>query len=377
MKQRNMILLALAIGFGLVAAFLTAKLGARSPIEMVPVLVAAKNLNQGDKLDKPEELFVRKPFPRESVPPEFIDDLATLKGKTLQRTIRAGTHVTQEDITPAGGIDLPIDPKTGDRYKAIAIKASVENAVAGLIKPGSHVDIIVVERLQSGKTTSTLLLQNVLVVAMNDQIRRTEEGTNATIKTLTTVTVAVKQTEGLMLGLASKRGDITLMLRDPGDDHKTSRSKTIDGYNAGDDSDSASNVEMTKTPVAKKMIPAGTKIENPADYFDEEDWPVSRVPENAITKMEELKGKTVTRDIFPNSFVFKEAFDGEVKKTNVPTQADAPKGNESRMVIQYGSNPPQVHRFNPNGSLITDGMPAQNPESKPDDKIKEKDRDEP
>src|SRR5262245_29319114 len=175
MKQRNMILLALAIGFGLVAAFLTAKLGASSRVEMVPVLVAAKNLNQGDKLEKPEELFVRKPFPKESMPPEFVDDLNVLRGKTLQRTIRAGTHVTQDDITPAEGIALPIDPKTGDRFKAMAIKASVETAVAGLIKPGAHVDIIIVERLQSGKTTSTLLLQNVLVVAMNDQTRRSEE----------------------------------------------------------------------------------------------------------------------------------------------------------------------------------------------------------
>jgi pilus assembly protein CpaB len=375
MKQRNMILLALAIGFGLVAAFLTAKLGASSRVEMVPVLVAAKNLNQGDKLDKPEELFVRKPFPRESVPPEFIDDLATLKGKTLQRTIRAGTHVTQEDITPASGIDLPIDPKTGDRYKAIAIKASVENAVAGLIKPGSHVDIIVVERLPSGKTSSTLLLQNVLVVAMNDQIRRTEESTN-TIKTLTTVTVAVKQTDGLMLGLASKRGDIYLMMRDPGDDRVTPRSKTVVDYSTGsDDSNTNGNVEMTKTPVAKKMIPAGTKIENPAEYFDEEDWAVSRIPENAIAKMDDLKGRTVTRDIFPNSFAFKEAFDGEIKKTG-PVPADMPRGNESRMVIQYGSNPPNVHRFI-NGQLITDGTPPSNssPEPKSDEKIK--DRDEP
>ncbi|HEV3145757.1 MAG TPA: Flp pilus assembly protein CpaB [Gemmataceae bacterium] len=369
MKQRNMILLALAVGFGLVAAFLTAKLGASNKVEMVPVLVAAKNLNQGDKLEKPEELFVRKPFPKESVPPEFVDDLSLLKGKTLQRTIHAGTHVTQDDITPDTGIALPIDPKTGDRFKAMAIKASVENAVAGLIKPGSHVDIITVERLPSGKTTSTLLLQNVLVVAMNDETTRKEQP--GTIKSLTTVTVAVKQSEGLMLGLACKRGDIYLMLRDPGDDRTTNKTKKIEGYDVAEDS-SGGNVEMMKAPVAKKIVPAGTKIENPADFFDEEDWPVSRVPENAIAKMDELKGKTVTRDIFPNSFVFKEAFDGDVKRTVVPT--DVPRGNETRMVIQYGSNPPTTHRFI-NGTLITDGAPPPEPESKPEEKNKDKEKD--
>ena len=40
MKNRNIVLLALAIGCGLVAAFLTAKLGASNKTEMVPVLVA-------------------------------------------------------------------------------------------------------------------------------------------------------------------------------------------------------------------------------------------------------------------------------------------------------------------------------------------------
>ncbi|MFL5338797.1 MAG: SAF domain-containing protein, partial [Gemmataceae bacterium] len=95
MKNRNIVLLALAIGCGLVAAFLTAKLGASNKsAEMVPVLVAAKNLDQGTKLDDPEKFFVRKPFPKESVPPEFIDDPSQMKGKVLQRTIRAGTHVT-------------------------------------------------------------------------------------------------------------------------------------------------------------------------------------------------------------------------------------------------------------------------------------------
>src|SRR5262249_51895886 len=146
-----------------------------------------------------------------------------------------------------------------------------------------------------------------LVVAMNDQIRRSEE--ERAIKSLATVTVAVKQSDGQKLGLASKRGDIFLMLRDPGDERISNKAKQISDYSGSSDDDSAnSNVEMVKTPVAKKVVPAGTKIENPADYFDEEDWPASRVPENAIGKLDELKGRTVTRDILPNSLVFKEAF---------------------------------------------------------------------
>src|SRR5207237_7665771 len=108
MKNRNIVLLALAIGCGLVAAFVTAKLGASNKPDMVMVLVAAKNLDQGTKLDEPEKLFVRKPFPRESAPADSVDDVNALKGKTLQRTVRPGSYVTQEDVTPKKTIELTV-----------------------------------------------------------------------------------------------------------------------------------------------------------------------------------------------------------------------------------------------------------------------------
>jgi Flp pilus assembly protein CpaB len=346
---------------------------------MVPVLVAAKNLDQGTKMDKPEELFIRKPFPKESVPPEYIDDVTQLKGKVLQRAVRAGTHCTLDDITPRNGIELPIDQKTGARYKAMAIKASVETAVAGLILAGARVDIITVEKLNNGKTTSTLLLQDVLVVAMDGQVRRPDE--QGVVKSVATVTVAVKQSEGMLLALASRRGDISLMLRDP-EDHTISRQRSFSDYKDTDDPAATAGgaVEMTRIPVAKKMVPAGTKIEKPEDYFDEEEWPSSRIPENAIGKLEDLRGKTNTHDIFPNSFVFKEAFEGSIKKSDVivsnTPKVEIPKdGKETRMVIQYGANPPTTHRF-VNGVLIIDaGLPAEStnpnsPEIKPEEKDK-------
>jgi pilus assembly protein CpaB len=379
MKQRNLILLALALGLGLVAAFLTAKLGASNKQEMVPVLVAAKNLDQGTKMDKPEELFVRKPFPKESVPPEFIDDVAQMKGKVLQRSVRAGTHVTIDDITPHIGVELPIDPKTGHRYKAMAIKASAESAGGGLILSGSRVDVITVERLPNGKTASTLILQNVLVVAVNDKSRRDEN--QDSVKNLATVTLAVKQNEGMILALAGKKGDISLMLRDPGDEFVNNKQKSINEYRDAEDNGSGNSgtVEMKKVPVATKTVAAGTKIEKPEEYFDEVEWPASRVPENAIEKMEDLRGKTITRDVFLNSFVFKEALDGEVKKAPVAVVEVPKDAKEGRMLVQYGANPPITHRFI-NGTLLTDGTPPQStnsgssPEIKPEEKEKEKDK---
>ena len=53
MKQKNMILIAVAVGCGLVAAFLTTQMSAKTPKdEGVEIPVAAKELSVGTKLNK-------------------------------------------------------------------------------------------------------------------------------------------------------------------------------------------------------------------------------------------------------------------------------------------------------------------------------------
>jgi len=323
MKSKNMVLLALAVGCGLVAAFLTAKLGAGSKTEMVLVLVAAKNLDQGTKLEKVEDQFVRKPFPHESVPPEFIDDIATLKGKVLQRSLRAGTHCTMSDITPRKSIDLPVDPKTGTMYKAMALKVAPETMVGGLVLPGARVDVVTVERQQSGKTVSSMILQNVLVVSVDVNIVRPEE--QGFIKNAQTVTLAVKQSEGMILALAQKRGDVFLMLRSPDDDKINKNLKAVSAYggdsdkNADSDSpdEGSAGGEKSKYLIAKDGIPPGTKIDDPEQYFTESDYAGS-VPNNFIVKFDELRGKVVAKAISANVPPTKEAFEDDGVKPVVP-----------------------------------------------------------
>jgi pilus assembly protein CpaB len=310
MKNKNMVLLAVAIGCGLVAAFMTAKLGAGGKQDMVPVLVAAKNLDQGTKLDKIEEQFVRKPFPRESLPPEYVDDPSMLKDKVLQRSLRAGSHCTSADVTPRNTIELPIDQKTGAPYKAMAIKVTADSIVSGLVLPGSRVDIIHVDQLPNGKTATSIILQNVLVVSVDTTTERPDD--RGSIKGAQTVTLAVKQREGMVLAGATEHGRVTLMLRDPNDKVITHSTGNNDSQTPGQGSDPgddiAPGVEKTKVLVAKMMIAAGTQITEPEKYFEEKEWSGS-VPSNFIIKVDDLKGKVVTRAIPANVPATKEAIE--------------------------------------------------------------------
>ncbi len=338
MKSKNLVLLALAGGCGLVAAFLTAKLGAGNRQEMIPVLVASKNLDQGLKLDKIEELFVRKPFPRESVPPEFIDDPAILKGKTLQRSIRAGNHLTMADITPRNSIELPIDPKTGVMYKAMALRVAPETIVGGLVLPGSRVDVVSVERHPNGKTVSNMILQNVLVVGVDVNTQRPED--QGYIKNAQTVTLAVKQTEGMYLALAQKRGEVFLMLRSPDDDKINNNIKSVTDYNA-DKSDSEPAQEATatveKVPVllAKESIPAGTKITEPEKYFLSVQWPADAVGDNFLTRLEDVKDKVVQHQIASHTPPTHESFSPNQLETTEPKIVTKTEPIESKPVQRH------------------------------------------
>lgn len=358
MKSRNVVLLALAIGCGLVAAFLTAKLGASGKSETVPVLVAAKNIDQGTRLEKPEDLFVRKQFTKDAVPPEFIDDVNQLRGQVLQRTLRPGSHVTIEDITPHNEIDLPVDEKTGARFMAMGIKVTQESGVGGLIKPGSRVDVVCVERMPSGRSASTIILQYVLVVSVNDQIRAAE--TAGVIKSLNNVTLAVKQQEGMVLALAGKRGELSLMLRDKEDKKVTARIRAIDQLirERRDEHGNPISPEYPTLPVAVKPIPPGTTIDDPAIWFEERK--VLEVPKNAVARMEDLKGKTVKKEIFENSFVAAEAFEGELPKNTTPEVLTA---KTHTVGVQVGSSAPKYYHFK-DGSLQEDDERGKKSESK-------------
>jgi pilus assembly protein CpaB len=359
MKNRNIVLLALAIGCGLVAAFVTAKLGASNKPDTVSVLVAAKNLDQGTKLDEVDKLFVRKPFTPETVPQDRIDNVNDLKGKTLQRTIRPGSHITQDDLTPRKTLDLPVRAD-GTMYKAIAIKVAAETVAGGLVLPGSRVDIISSERFQNGKTAVTTVLQNVLVVAVN-AMTQTPDQQNA-VKDAVTVTVAVTLKESKILYLATERGKISLVLRSKDDTAVVKNDKpieTLDNKRDDDSGGSDAGPATVKVPVPKKDIVPGTKIENPADLFDEKDLPEMALPATAVRSMEEFRGKTFTKHAYADTPVVKAALEGDLPKGTAVAVAAASKTHT--MSIYVGTAAPQYYRYDEKGRLMEDAKSGAGP----------------
>ncbi len=238
MKSKNVILMVVAVGCGLVAAVLTARLSGSSGPDMVDVWVAKKELPVGTILEEKEleNLLMQTKMPRASVPQDIVNTLDELKGKRVNRTLKPNNYFATTDVGPDDGIKIP-----GGKFKA-AIRCDAVKGGGGFVQPGNKVDIILTEALPNGKAKSGVILYNMLVLAV-DTNTRPAEGSAQGRAQMSSVALAVDHQEAQTLKNAEKRGEVTLIIRgdknDP-DDKKTSPSTLIKGY----------DTEETVAPVA-------------------------------------------------------------------------------------------------------------------------------
>jgi len=377
MKSKNMVLMVVAVGCGLVAAYLTAKISGGSSQEMVEVIVAKEQLQQGteiktDKEGLEKQLQVKR-FPKGTEPASFIRDVEELKGKKLNKTIRQGDHFTEADITTHKTFVLP------EGTCGLGVKVTPESVAGGLVIPSSRVNVILAEGGQDSKPKqSALVLADVLVVAVNTDTA-VAEGKDA-VSTPNTVTLAVTPEQASILLLAQKRGDLTLLLRDS----KNEKSAKEDwGYAPvvklpfekgakAPEAPAAPPPETFDFWVAKGDYEAGTKVEDPDSLFERKRSldPV----DSAVTDPTRLKGVTLTKSMLKGQTVTTAHLEGEVeRKGPAATSAPAaPAVPTSTLTIVNGQNS-RSYSFNKNTNEVfgvggpVQARPATEEKSEPKD----------
>lgn len=304
MKQKNVILMVVAVGCGLVAAFLTAQMSAK-PIEQMEVVVAAKDLPVGTMLSKDDLKSAVKIVkrPKEGLPPTVVLNPEELVDKRLSRPIRAEEVVNSQDLSKGGVITLP------EGHDMVSLQLSAGQAAAGFVGPGSRVDVLATLRL-SNKLEAFPLLINMLVVAVNTETAYSQQGT---FPNMSMVSFAVKPKEALLLSLAKSRGcTLELMLRHPGKSNEADQSFNIDEVikklsdekNPGGVSGATDSGPLTKNDGPKPEAP---KAEVPKP----EAPPVTIAPPAPVIPM--VKVMVAKSDIKPNTEItadlIREAFE--------------------------------------------------------------------
>lgn len=224
MRPKSLLLLALALGCGLVASIGISQVmdrNSRRPaakVDTAPIYVALHNINTGDPIDA--SMLSLEEWPKGRVPRGAISNLEELEGRRPRSAIIEGEPILEAKLLAPGQMADPIRsiPK-GYRLKTIAVDA--EKSAAGLLGPGDRVDVQLFVRrdtrngIESAK--SKVILQNIRVFAVDQTVQRSPDGGEE--RTIAkTVSLLLTPQQASKLGLAENLGEVSLIPRNPDDE---------------------------------------------------------------------------------------------------------------------------------------------------------------
>ena len=361
MKQKNMVLIAVAVACGLVAAVLTSQIsagnkGAKSE-ETVAVLVAAKELPVGTwlKKDTINDFVVVKDFPVASAPQVFIANVEDLADKRVVRTIRKGDSFNPKDVSKSAAIAPP------DGYGMMSIPCTLDETVTGFVQPGSKVNILasIPSRRSGDKVTVVTFLSDMLVLAVDGSSTiQTENPVNASVGT---VSFAVTSSTAELLHAAKTRGcNMRLIL--VGQTPMVSEDKPLthkqlwalladmppaESNGSGDGDPKAKKEDTVKLVVAREDIPAGTQLTQEVidTLFDMKEF-AKPAPANGIENVRESTGKFVTKDLAAGQFLPKSFLGADPKAAPKAGPTDGSTSKEAAdepLVKKERELPPVFH----------------------------------
>ncbi|RIK78181.1 MAG: Flp pilus assembly protein CpaB [Planctomycetota bacterium] len=221
MRPKSLVLLALALGCGLVASIGISQVldGSNKPaaVETAPIYVALKNINVGDPLD--EKMVSLEEWPKDKVPVGAITKWEDLADRRPRSNIYQGEPLLDSKLLAKGQTNDPIQGvPAGMRLKTISVDA--RKSAAGLLSPGDRVDVQIFVQRNDAQGISTpftkIFLQNIRVYAVDQTIEKSADGTESR-SVAKTVSLVVTPAQANRITLAENMGEVSLIPRHPDD----------------------------------------------------------------------------------------------------------------------------------------------------------------
>jgi pilus assembly protein CpaB len=213
MKSKTMILMVVAVVCGLSASYMTSRLLADRN-EKVQVLVAKQRISAWSPIKNVEEQFELVEHAKNEVPKNALTKYDSARDQILVKGIEKGEPLVSDNLMSKekGGMEVLLPP--GKR--AVAVRTTAEAVAGGFVLPGNRVDVIHAVRRGDKESESRVVLQNILVRAVDQQAMKPDDRPGLVPAT---VTMEVTPQEALVLARVKDTGTITLALRASGDDH--------------------------------------------------------------------------------------------------------------------------------------------------------------
>src|SRR5688572_13291611 len=217
MRNRPALLLVLALGAGTLAAFLAFSF-LRSPESALAqdvepmtlqVVVAARDVNVGTVLAAEDVKVID--WPGAAVPEGYATSVDQVIGLGAIVPVTANEAILPSKLasSDAGRGMAMLVPKG---YRAVSVPVNDVVAVAGWVRPGTHVDVLVTldDVRTEQEPVTQVVLQNVAVLGNDKSIERDSEGEAVQIAV---VTLLVTPTDAERLAMADNGGELQLALR--------------------------------------------------------------------------------------------------------------------------------------------------------------------
>jgi pilus assembly protein CpaB len=179
-------------------------------------VAAARALDAGELLKRDNLSLIKwpesDPLSGAFVKPE------DLVGRTVLYPLAAGEPVLERDLA-APGSGAGLSGKIPDGMRAIGLKSDEVVGVAGFLFPGTRVDALVTYRdATSAESVTSIVLQDVQVLAAGHQMQPDPEGKNVSVDV---VTLLLTPRDAEKAVLASSQGAIHFVLRNSSDHGQT------------------------------------------------------------------------------------------------------------------------------------------------------------
>lgn len=180
-----------------------------------PVVVATVDIPGRTVITK--EMVKVVMVPTDLVQPGAANDLSKVVGVMSRVPMNLGDQITDRRLAIEGKVSGFVGSIPSDK-RAFTIAANDITGVAGFLKAGDYVDIVVTlsGKGESEEGVSKMLFQNVLVLAYNRNDNMETTGTKdkaAAADKMSSVTLAVTPREATVLALAADSGKVSLALR--------------------------------------------------------------------------------------------------------------------------------------------------------------------
>lgn len=261
-----------AVFMGLIAAVLARHvIGGRGPAAAhaptVRVVIAKTDLAPGHAITTEDLSLV--PIVAAAPPASGFTNLATVVGRVTRAPMLAGQPVLESLLAPAGVPD-GLQALVPEGMRAITVETNESSGLAGLLSPGSRVDVVTTATVgsDSERAVSRIIAQNVRVLAVGQRLSGTPQqqgdaaGASAPSRT---VTLLVTPHDAASLDLAQSMARLRLILRGNGDSQEVDDDAVMLAELRGGTATAAPVVVPVVAPLTTQPagLPAATQPTNP------------------------------------------------------------------------------------------------------------------